>query len=42
MDENGGVRQVVGYVQVVVCLAFHDMHSFVKKFEILKQILCYL
>ena len=42
MDENGGVRQVVGYVSEVVCLAFHDMHSFARKCEMLKQILCYL
>ena len=42
MDENGGVRQVAGYISEVVCLAFHDMHSFVKKCEMLKQFLCYL
>ena len=42
MDENGGVRQVASYVLEVVCLEFHDMHTFVKKCEMMKQILCYL
>ena len=42
MDKNGRVRQDVGYVSKVVCLAFHDMYSFVKKCEMLKEILCYL